>query len=217
MSKGEKLHELSARYGAAKRPRYEPRSYLASWDLVTEQRYRRQQLRRHNRYLHGWGIVFGLWVIPANDQTRPWAVQICPGFALGPHGDEIGVPEPALVSVHDALWQGPKTVSMPNVYIGIRDAEQALCPVPSKHPRCSCEETVYQPSRVRESFQVEVLSTMPEAYEAEAVDICTPDPSRCPDCPDRPYVLLARIRLPNSTGDPITRAHIDNGVRRPPI
>src|SRR5262245_44888837 len=90
--------------GALMRPRCEPGDYLAAGDLGAEQDWRRQRFRRHNRHLHGWGIVCGLWVAPALDATRPWAVVVCPGYALGPYGDEIFVGCPARVDLREWVW-----------------------------------------------------------------------------------------------------------------
>ena len=48
----------------------------------------RELLRRHNRMLHGCGVVSGCRVRAAEAE---WTVQIEPGYALGPQGDEIVV------------------------------------------------------------------------------------------------------------------------------
>jgi len=57
-------------------------------DMVTESEYYREKLKRHNRYLHGTGIVCGLEITPAPAPAPPAAVQISGGYALGPFGDE---------------------------------------------------------------------------------------------------------------------------------
>src|SRR5262245_47155972 len=110
---------------ALARPDYAPGSYLGSRDLLAGQHYLHQRLRRHNRHLHGWGVVCGLRVVPARDPGRPWAVHVCPGYALGPYGDEIEVPAPVIVDLRDYLWTRPpqrRTVSL--AYLGIRSAEE---------------------------------------------------------------------------------------------
>jgi hypothetical protein len=50
----------------------------------------RERLRRHNRMLHGCGVVSGCLVRAAEPE---WTVRIEPGYALGPQGDEIVVAE----------------------------------------------------------------------------------------------------------------------------
>ena len=44
--------------------------------------------------------------------------------------------------------------------------------------------------------------------------MCEPGLAPCPECPESSYVVLARINLPASESDAITRDHIDNFVRR---
>src|SRR5215469_14006651 len=69
------------------------RQLLTANDMITDRDYFLQKLRRHNRFLHGWGVVCGLAVtVPAQPAT-PWQVQIGSGYALGPYGDEIFVGE----------------------------------------------------------------------------------------------------------------------------
>src|SRR5579884_772449 len=88
----------------AERPRYFPRQLITPDDLTLEQEYFRNKLRRHNRIMHGWGVVCGAKVCPvpvangaASDPTgasaassfQPWLVTVSPGYILGPYGDEI--------------------------------------------------------------------------------------------------------------------------------
>ena len=77
-------------------PRYYPRQLITPDDLTLEQNYFRDRMRRHNRLLHGWGVVCGALVCPVpitnDDGTTsyaPWQVQVQPGYVLGPYGDEI--------------------------------------------------------------------------------------------------------------------------------
>src|SRR6266852_4541246 len=87
--------------GALERPLYQEGNYLAHLDLCAEQRYLLQRLRRHNRYLHGWGLVCGLNVVPGRDVRLPWQILVCPGYAIGPYGDEIKVDHALPVNISD--------------------------------------------------------------------------------------------------------------------
>ena len=51
--------------------------------MIAEQEYFRQKLRRHNRFMHGWGVVCGLAVEPAPTRESPWRVRVTDGYALG--------------------------------------------------------------------------------------------------------------------------------------
>ena len=214
MHKGDNLRRIVS----AQRPSYDGGRYLSVNELKKEQSYCLQRLRRHNRHLHGWGVVCGLWVVPVNDANRPWAVQVCPGYALGPYGDEIYVPAPTTVDVADYLWRRPlKSDSTP--YVGIRYAEQEARPIPTKTPGCGCEETTYKPSRIRDSFQVDIIWLLkmnvigddtPPTTSSDELDLCKETLNDCPECPSTPYVLLARLGLPTRERDPITQGYIQN-------
>src|SRR4029453_2123275 len=215
MANCEKTMLPSAPVGALRRPLFETGNYLSADDLLTEQRYHSQRLRRHNRYVHGWGVVCGLGVVPARDPARPWAVWVCPGYAIGPHSDEINVSARVLLDIRDYLWTRPRvgTGWARLAYVGIRYDEQPVRPVPTMAQACSCQDSMYVPSRIRDGFRVDVLWILPKA-PSEAFDLCARQ-APCPDCPDSPYVLLARVTLPASESDPIVAGHIDNwGVRR---
>src|SRR5207302_4499970 len=68
------------------RVRYFPRQLVTADDLTQEQEYFRNKLRRHNRLLHGWGVVCGARVKKGAGDCE---VVIEPGYLLSPYGDEI--------------------------------------------------------------------------------------------------------------------------------
>jgi hypothetical protein len=75
-----------------RRMNYFTEQLLTAEDLGRDQQYFRDRLRRHNRNLHGWGVVSGLGVaVQDNDGTV--TVTVAPGYALSPQGDEIVVAE----------------------------------------------------------------------------------------------------------------------------
>ncbi len=71
-----------------RRPRYFSGRMLSAADLETEQQYFREKLKRHNRYLHGSGLVDGLEVTVENNH-----IVVARGLALDCTGEEIYVPE----------------------------------------------------------------------------------------------------------------------------
>jgi hypothetical protein len=131
-------------------------------------------------------------------------------------GDEIEVVTPATVDVRDYLWRLPPgdTGQGRLAYVGIRYLEQQEQPVPVTPGACGCEETIFEPSRIRDSYQIDILWETPPAGNDERVDLCSQQLAPCPQCPDNPFVFLAQITIPASEGDPISRDHIDNGIFR---
>jgi hypothetical protein len=161
-------------------------------------------------------VVCGLWVVPAARPDAPWAVSVCPGYAVGPYGDEILVPERTSVDVRDFLWTRPAGMEGTggHALVAVRPAEEFVRPVAARPPGCGCEDPVYLPSRVRESFRVDVVWQFSDPREQEPFDVCAPRLVACPECPEGPYVSLACITLPASDADPITAARIDNWTCR---
>lgn len=197
--------------GALARPRFDARDRLGSADLTAEQAWRRQRLRRHNRYLHGWGIACGLWVAPALDGGRPWAVVVCPGYGVGPYGDEIVVSCAARVDLRESMWSRPSDKHQ-IAYVAIRFAEAAIDPR-SYHADCGCADAKTRMSAVREHYRIDVLWTKPDEGVVVDIDLCHDVPG-CAPCPPTPYVTLAAIRLPSDESTAIVRADIDLSMRR---
>jgi hypothetical protein len=209
MSHSDPSKHAPASVGSLARPHYKAGNYLATEDLRSEQAYRLQRLRRHNRYLHGWGRVCGLRVVPAQDPVRPWGVLICPGYALTCCGDEIEVSNPAPLDIRDYLWARPQINGLPALaaYVGIRFAEERRGPVAAQKAACQCDEMIYA-SRLRDSFRMDVLWTAPTGGEESPFDLCGGQSAPCPRCGEDPYIILASVELPGSEGQTITLERI---------
>jgi len=178
------------------RTRYFTGQLLGKDDLELEQLYVREKLRRHNRMLHGWGIVSGLGVQagPADSE-----LTVEPGYALDRHGDEIVVPDAVIVDLLSEDDDGNAVAPCPRpddherkrvrrrrsakrpLYLGIRYAECASRPVPV------AESVEY--SRTRESFAIKLLSKLPASYRR------LPPRGRNNDPRAEPWVILAEIVL----------------------
>ena len=207
----------SPRAGPQSRPKWKPGAYLTAAACATEQNYRLQKLRRHNREAHGWGVMCGLWVVPADDGAHPWGVQICPGYAISPYGDEIELSESAEIDVEDYLWfrpDDPFTIAVVErpAYVVVRYQDQTDDLTSPAKPPCSCTDPEYTTSRIGDGYQAGVVWTPPLDAQVITGPLCLPDALPCPPCPESPWVTLAAINLP-ARGVPITAAMIDNGIR----
>lgn len=68
-----------------KRLHYYDQQFLREPDFTDEQQYHMDMRRRHNRLLHGWGVVSGLELIRTSDHV----IMVQPGMALDADGREI--------------------------------------------------------------------------------------------------------------------------------
>lgn len=164
--------------GTLERVRYFPRQLLTADDMSVEQEYFRQRLRRHNLYLHGWGVVCGATVEAAPAAEHHWQVRVCPGLVISPQGDEAmiddcilfdlkrGQPQPEPCAVK---YPCPPVGAMPSdrnplVYVAVRYAECQTRPVRVPPAGCGCDEFDCDYSRIRESFELKVLWALPESH-----------------------------------------------------
>ena len=171
---------------ALERVRYYPRQLLTADDMTAGQEYLRQKIRRHNRFLHGWGVVCGMEVKASPEKSQPWQVRVCPGYAVGPQGDEIRLAEAVLFDLATGAqstpdpcvdaWPCPPTGTMPggkgkkptNVYVAVRYAECPTRPERVLPAGCGCDETRCETSRIRDSFELTVLWELPASHKAAA-------------------------------------------------
>ena len=118
-----------------KRPLFSSGRLLKTEDLALEQQYVIEKFKRHNRTLHGFGIVSGLKVT-----LGPGKVVIDSGLALDCQGNEV------VIATRQTLpWQ-TATESLQTIYLSIRYAEV-----------CGDPEAVLEPveaSTSKESFEI---------------------------------------------------------------
>lgn len=202
------------------------RQLLTADDMTTERDYFLQKLRRHNRFMHGWGVVCGLNVTAAPVAGKAWQVQIGSGYALGPYGDEIFVGEAAYFDLAACLTGGPTNPCEPSLllpgaagsggtfWLAIKYAECLASPVQVASSGCGCDNDPCQYSRIRDSFQIQCLGQLPPqpGPPPTLCQIVGGTLAPCPPCPTDPWVVLAKINLPSSSTS--TMITIDNSVRR---
>lgn len=204
------------------------RQLLTASDMITDRDYFLQKLRRHNRFLHGWGVVCGLAVTVPAQPASPWQVQIGSGYALGPFGDEIFVGDSVLFDLAACLTGGATNPCEPTlvtqggagvsttIYLAIKYAECLSRPVRVAFSGCGCDDDPCQYSRIRDSFQISCVLQLPPSPPQPTLcqvvrgGVIAP----CPPCPTDPWVILAKVVLPASTTMKITNSSIDNSIRR---
>ena len=203
--------------GGLERTRFFPRQLVTPEDLTQDQHYFREKIRRHNRMLHGWGVVCGARVAMGDSACE---VIVEPGYILGPYGDEITIDRKVTVDVcHEDLdgnatspcgppsdpWCSDIAVERPagtTLFLAVRYAECQSRPVRGGGCGCGCDETECEYSRIGESFVIRVLRKLPSSYPAVMTPpdfktlFARPKGGRpCPPCPTDPWVILADITM----------------------
>lgn len=190
------------------RTRFFPRQLVGPADLTQDQVYFREKQRRHNRLLHGWGIVCGALVT----HEEGCLLTVTPGYVLGPYGDEIvidssveiDVCKQESVGVFDCgdvdVWCGdaPRVKDDTVAYLAVRYVERATRPVRVPGCGCGCDGGECEYSRLRDGFELKVLTELPDTYKKmkpgnlPGALMCqgTPPRAKCPPCPSDPWVIL---------------------------
>src|SRR5262245_39494300 len=87
----------SSLYQGRERTRFFQGQMITPADLTQIEHYFIAWRRRHNRQMHGWGVVAGGWV--SQDPKDVARVMVAPLFCLSPQGDEIMVEQSVSVDV----------------------------------------------------------------------------------------------------------------------
>lgn len=183
--------------GALAVPDWRAGSALTAQGLRLEQQYQLQRMRRHLRLVHGWGVVCGLNVVSAGDRDGVEFI-ICPGYGIGPCGDEIIVTERYRFSLRDYLWTQPLQLFVARIWFGIEATTDAVAwrPAPPAPCGCDCDDAREEVSRRADGFRVVVWWSKPEIAAAGS-DVCG-GTAPCPQCPDSCGLPLASVALPSS-------------------
>jgi len=211
-------HSQTAKTSLNERPRYYARQLVTPDDLTLEQDYFRAKLRRHNRYLHGWGVVCGAQVVEAK---QPWKVIVKTGYILGPYGDEIYIETDQCVDVRKKCMspdlpdddnecdeaQAPPPDFEATHYLAIRYLETPTRLIRVPLGGCGCEDNGCEHSRVLDHYQIGVIDRCPGAREKPpGRGVSGPVPPgqvnpherqapECPECSTEPWVVLSAFTV----------------------
>ncbi len=210
------------------RARYFSRQLLTADDLTADQQHVLAKFRRHNRYLHGWGVVCGAGVRAVPSQN--WTVVVEPGYLLGPQGDEILIDQCVQLDLSQQGLDGNSASScVPPIdpwcsttRVDLRIGQQLFIaaayneclsrPVRVQPAGCGCDDASCEYSRLRDGYVISVLSSLPDSYSQMPPPVnprlCPKGGVRpCPACVDDPWVILASIII---RGSVISDNDIDN-------
>lgn len=154
-------HNAAFSEAQLERPNWFGGRLLTADDLDLQQSYVRERARRHNRLLHGWGVVTGLEI----GAGAGLSLTLSPGFALDEAGNEILVPNLTTIDVRQA---GLTTPGAPH-WLVIRWDEVPTGEVPAPWP----DEPVVAASW-QEAFEIQVLEEEPACSSAETARSATP-------------------------------------------
>ncbi len=131
------MTEIMAESDSLKRPRFITGKLVTAEDLSLEQHYFLEKLKRHNRSLHGFGIVSGLQVTTDSGQ-----IAVDAGMALDCQGNEV------VVGMTQLLSSPASSDDWRTAYVNLRYAEDSREPVAT--------QGVAQDSMIKESFEIVV-------------------------------------------------------------
>ena len=200
-------------------------------DFEEEQVYHIEKRKHHHRYLHGYGIVCGLRVVPTQPPQRRY-VMVEPGVALDPWGSDIVVCKP---TEFELTGEGEPDLrdKSNSLYVVIKYRECDTEPVPIPGEPCRSEEANVAPSRVMETFELSLRLEPPDEEDGVSNRICETLINAiregvrqeelhrllcecvsypCHPCAADPALTLARIDIPGEGS--ITEVQIDNWSHR---
>ena len=195
------------------RPRYFARQLVTPAELNLESRYFVDRMRRHNRMLHGWGVVCGALVCRGGD---PWKLELRPGYIIDGHGNELIIDAKRIVDLRATSvpvscgdpegelrdpWCGEVWTEREGgtVYVTICHLERPARPVRAQPSGCGCDDVACEFSRWQEGYEVRFLEACPESHQGppptpeEFLASLTSGLRACPPCPKDPCVVLAAV------------------------
>lgn len=162
----------------AKRVNYTLGLVLGEDEFRQEQHYFFERDKLLNRLLHGYGVACGLLVSTAPDDGD-FEVRVEPGLALTPRGNVVRVPEAQCAQLggwlqrhrDDVLGRlgSPPAPGSLSLYVRLcfRDCETDPVPIPGGP--CRSQEDSLAPSRITDSFELEISLDPPDQAEEDVV------------------------------------------------
>ena len=200
------------------RPRYYARQLVTPAELNLEASYFQDRLRRHNRLLHGWGVICGALVCRVADPAggaQPWKVKITPGNLIDPYGNEIGILAERIVDLGSGgaavtaqdpagepsdpwcseVWTQPAAGP---VWVAVKYYQGMARPVRIPPAGCSCDDSTCEYSRWCDGYQVGLLSDCPASHKVSPPsldNLGAVKVTACPSEPADPWVVLASVKV----------------------
>jgi hypothetical protein len=199
------------------RPRYYARQLVTPTELNLEASYFLDRLRRHNRLLHGWGVICGALVCRVADAgggAQPWKVKITPGDLIDPYGNAIAILAERIVDLRSGgvvvgaqdpagelsdpwcadVWTEPTAGT---VWVAVKYHQSMARPVRIPPVGCSCDDSTCEYSRWCDGYQVGLLDQCPPSHMGDPPPLDNLDGAdQIPVClpePDDPWVVLASV------------------------
>jgi hypothetical protein len=168
---------------------------LTAADFQLEQQYHRDKLKRHNRSLHGFGIVSGLKVTVHSGQ-----ITVEPGLALDCEGNELVIAAAQIVGAPST------TDDWHTAYVNLRYVEQEIDCIPAYAAAepCTVEAAPMEASTIREGFE---LAVAPENFNRAHRHLR----ARWLACGQRHALTIAKLRRAQKGW------RVDRGYRPPAI
>jgi hypothetical protein len=132
-----------------RRCRYFTGHLLQADDFTTEQAYFVEKHRRHNRYLHGWGVVRGFEVSVLGSD-----VVVRPGVAIDCAGNELHLDNQVRIQV-------PKKGRAAYVVAEYREIENSPVPRPSSSDPAGGDLSGTSYARIEEACEVSLTTKDP--------------------------------------------------------
>jgi hypothetical protein len=203
---------------ALERPRFYARQLVTPGELNLASAYLVERMRRHNRLLHGWGVVCGAQVcrveIAGTSGAQPWKVRIRPGYLIDGCGNEVTIDCERIVDLRTsgvvaACGDPPGELRDPwcrdvdrerkgRVWIAVCHKEILARPVPVQPAGCGCDDTGCEYSRWHDGYEVRLLDGCPKSHleppptPQQFIETLGGPLPECP-CPDDPCVVLAVV------------------------
>jgi hypothetical protein len=185
------------------RPRYYSRQLVTPDDMTLEQEYFRSKMRRHNRFLHGWGVVCGARVVQSN---QPWKVIVKSGYILGPYGDEIYIEcdqcvdvrvpcVPPPTSTNDCQEAQPAAPTTATQFVAVQYKEMQTRLIRVPLGGCGCEDNSCEYSRLCDGYQICILDHCPNPSKPSDIGFGSGPAPDCPPCPAEPWIALASFTV----------------------
>ena len=147
--------------------------FLLSRDFVDEQDYFRGHRHLHNAHLHGAGTACGLKLVEHPSSTCQRDFVVCePGMALDCFGQEVIVPDRALVRVREMIDADEELQAEldgeNHLFVAVERCDAGVEPVPAILPTCEGEGGA-EFGRIAEGYRFRLFARSPQ--EAASPDV----------------------------------------------